>query len=137
MEVHIKIFFSLLHCEGLEKMIAPEQDSWNNCTVAHIWLKLHKLTSWFLILCMNVVQLLKHFWNYCFSSFYAFYHFHLERVGYWFYALNTTLNKFILQIGYPSNHLVSLRKSALIQKPSWLLPKDLNQHGIADKTKKY
>ena len=63
------------------KMIASEQDSWNNCTVAHISLKLHKLTGWFIILYINVVQLLKHFWNYCLSSFYAFYHVPWERVG--------------------------------------------------------
>ena len=29
----------------LEKMIASEQDSWNNCTVAHTSLKLYKLTG--------------------------------------------------------------------------------------------
>ena len=102
----------------LETMIASEQDSWNNCTNAHISLKLHKLTGWFIVLCMNVVQLLKHFWNYCLSSFYAFYHFPWERVGCWFYTLKTTLNKLILLIGYTFNHLASMSKSALIQKPS-------------------
>ena len=83
-EVHIKIFFPYYIVKCLENMISSEQDSWNNCTVTHISLKLHKLTGWFIILFMNVVQLLKHFWNYCFSSFYAFYHFPGERVGCWF-----------------------------------------------------
>ena len=61
---------------------------------------------------MNVAQLLKHFWSYWLSWFYAFYHFPWKRVGCWFQALNTTLNNLILQIGCPSNHLTSLRKSA-------------------------
>ena len=51
--------------------------------------------------------------------------------------LNTTLNKLILLIGYTSNDLASLRKSALIQKPSAQIPKDFNQLGITEKTKKY
>ena len=68
----------------LENIIESEQDSWNNCTFAHISLNLHKLTGWFIVLCMNVVQLLKHFWNYCLSSFYTFYQFPWERVGCWF-----------------------------------------------------
>ena len=59
-------------------MIASEQDSWNNCTVAHISLKLRKLTGWCIILCINVVQLVKHFWNYCLSSFYPFNYFPWE-----------------------------------------------------------
>ena len=61
---------------------------------------------------MNVAQLLKHFWSYWLSWFYAFYHFPWKGVGCWFQALNTTLNNLILQIGCPSNHLTSLRKSA-------------------------
>ena len=35
------------------------------------------------------------------------------------------LNKLISQIGCPSNHLPSLRKSTPIQKPSAQIPKDL------------
>ena len=46
------------------------------------------------------------------------------------------MNKLTLLIVYTSNHLASLRKSALIQKPSAKISKDLNQHGIADQTKK-
>ena len=34
-------------------------------------------------------------------------------------------------------HLASLRKSALVKKPSAQIPKDFNQHGIADETEKY
>ena len=33
-----------------EKMIASDNNYWNNCTVAHIVLKLHKLTGSFIIL---------------------------------------------------------------------------------------
>ena len=47
------------------------------------------------------------------------------------------LEHLVLQIGYHFNHLASLRKSALIQKPLAKIPKDLNQHGVAEKTKKY
>ena len=62
-EVHMKMFFPYYIVKLLEK------DSWNNCTFARILLKLHKLTGWFIILCMNVVQLHKHFWNCCLTDF--------------------------------------------------------------------
>ena len=35
------------------------------------------------------------------------------------------------------NHLTSLRKSTLIQKPSTQIPEALNQHGIVNKAKNY
>ena len=53
--------FSLSHCQvGFEKLTVADKNSWNNSTVAHIILKFHKLTDLIIILCMNVVQLLKH-----------------------------------------------------------------------------
>ena len=47
------------------------------------------------------------------------------------------MNELILQIVCRSNHLSPLRKSALIQNPSAQMFKDLNQHEIIDKAKKY
>ena len=41
----------------------------------------------------------------------------------------------ILQIGCPSSHLISWRKSALIQKPSVKTLKAFYQHGTTEKTK--
>ena len=73
---------------------------------------------------------------YCLSSFYAFYHSPREVVGCWFLALNATLNKLNLQIACPSNHLNLSRKSAAIPKFWVQIPKDLNQHGIAEKPKR-
>ena len=42
--------------------------------------------------------------------------------------------KLILQIGYPSCHLTTWKKSALIQKPLEQTPKAFYQHGNAEKT---
>ena len=41
--------------------------------------------------------------------------------------------KLILQIGCPLFFLTWWKKSALIQKPSSLVPKTFNQHGIAER----
>ena len=89
---------------------------WNNCTLAYISLKLHNLTDWFIILCINIALA-----YYYLSSFYAFYHFPREGVGCWFWALNTTLNKLILQIGCPSNQKVFIQKplSQLAEESAW------------------
>ena len=54
---------SLSHCEMFWKIIASDKNHLNNCTVSHITLKLHKLTGWFIITCMDIAQLLKHFRN--------------------------------------------------------------------------
>lgn len=43
----------------------------------------------------------------------------------------------VLQIGCPLFFLTWWRKSALIQKPSSLIPKTFNQHGIAERQKIY
>ena len=45
------------------------------------------------------------------------------------------MTKLILQIGCPSHHLTSKRKSTLVQKPSAQRTEAFNQHGIAEKTK--
>ena len=81
LEVQIKMYFPYDIVKCFEKMIALYKNYWNNCTVAHIPLISLKLTGWFIILCMNVAQLLKHFISvidrcdvlayYCFSSFYG------------------------------------------------------------------
>ena len=46
------------------------------------------------------------------------------------------LTKLIVQIGCPSYHLTSWRKSALIHKPSGQIPKVLYQHETVEKIKK-
>ena len=50
-------------------------------------------------------------------------------------ALNPKLTKFNIHIGCPSYPLTSWRKSALIVKPSALIPKAFHQHVMAEKTK--
>ena len=40
-----RCFFPIYIVKCFEKLIASEKMSWNSCTVAHISLKLHKLTG--------------------------------------------------------------------------------------------
>ena len=68
---------------------------------------------------------------YVYIMFYMLYYFPLEGVG----GRNVKLTKLILQIGCPSYHLTSWRKSALIQGPQ--IPKPFYQHKIREKTKMF
>ena len=46
MEVHIEMFFPIYHTvKCFEKMNASDKNYWNNCTVAHMKLKLYTPTG--------------------------------------------------------------------------------------------
>ena len=102
-----KDVFSHYIAKCFEKLIASDKNYWKTCTVAHIKLKLHKMTGWFIILYMNVTQCVIGSRMVVLSS-------------------NATLNKLILQTRCHSNHLTSLKKSALIQNPAAQIPGGLN-----------
>ena len=70
----------------------------------------------------------------CVCLFYILYYSAIEGVGHRLSALYVKLNELILQIGCPSYHLTSWRKSSLIQKCSAHLPKTLYEYGDAEKT---
>ena len=68
-------------------------------------------------------------------SFYILYYSLQEGIGCKLKALNVKLTKLIFEIGWPSYHLTSWRKSVLIQKPLAHISKAFHQHRIAEKSK--
>ena len=121
---------SLFQCEI--KKHAATYFSKHNCFVSRTWVLVeHGLVAWRLYFSLLTI---KNGTSVEFSKQCSLYiSLPGEEVGALCYEYK--LNRLVLKIGCPFNHLTSYKRSALIQKPSVQIPKTYNQHGIAGKKK--